>query len=378
MSWGITKQIDCFSPVGWNEETIPYWDEATNSKLSLNAPLGSSVYNERWNDFLSAFKVHLDGKGWFDKAVLYLDEVSEAKLNDVVSMVHGNDKSWKLGIAYSHGLSNSSKANFYDMSGILEDASNDGIAGDKISTFYTSCTQTRPNNYVTPDNSTAEMTWMAWHAFNEGFDGYLRWAFDYWRLWDPFDARDGGHTAGDFSMVYRASNNAPSEVLSSIRFEMLREGIQDFEKLRILKATLETSSDPKDVEVLNGLLLIISKFGKASGVEAQQLIIEGQDAIASITDTSFTIANDNFSTDNVDETFIYPNPTDGIVNVVIQDTTLKKVPITLFDLQRKLVAEGNYEIENGDIPISLVGLPIGMYLLRLGLKTPRSFKIIKK
>ena len=72
MSWGITGQIDCFSPVGWNEDTIPHWDEASNGIVNLNAPLGSTVYNERWDDFLTAFKTFLDAKGWFDITVLYL------------------------------------------------------------------------------------------------------------------------------------------------------------------------------------------------------------------------------------------------------------------------------------------------------------------
>lgn len=293
MSWGITKQIDCFSPVGWNEAIIPYHDEATNSTINLNAPLGSTEYNVRWNHFLTAFKIHLDSKGWFNKVILYLDEVSEAKLLNVTSLVHGNNANWKLGIAYSHGLSNASKANFYDLSGILEDASNNGITSDKISTFYTSCTQTRPNNYVTPENNPAEMTWMGWHAFKENYDGYLRWAFDYWQLSDPFDARDGGHTAGDFSIIYRGSNGSPSEILSSIRFEMLREGIQDFEKLKILKTSLEGSSNPYDQEILNELNNIINDFDRTSGVGAKQLIIRGQKAIADITLGSFSYCKVN-------------------------------------------------------------------------------------
>ena len=123
MNWGITKQINCFSPVGWNEANIPYWDEASNTRLNLNAPLESTLYATRWDHFLSAFKLYLDSKGWFDKTVLYLDEVVESKLLNVASVVHGNNPNWKLGIAYSHALSNDSKANFYDLSGILEEAS---------------------------------------------------------------------------------------------------------------------------------------------------------------------------------------------------------------------------------------------------------------
>lgn len=304
MSWGITKQIDCFSPVGWNEASIPYFDEASNTIKDLNAPLGSNDYNTRWDHFLTAFKIFLDSKGWFNKTVLYLDEVSETKLNHVVSVVHGNNSNWKLGIAYSHGLSNASKANFYDLSGILEDASNNGITADKISTFYTSCTQTQPNNYITPENNPAEMIWMSWHAFNEGYDGYLRWAFDYWRLNDPFDARDGAHTAGDFSMVYRTSNTTPLNIMSSIRFEMLREGIQDYEKLRIIKSILENSSNPNDQAVLNQLEDVIDDFVRTSGLNAEQLVTNAQNIIKDISLNSLNIKK----VQSLEGIKIYPNP----------------------------------------------------------------------
>lgn len=282
MSWGINKQINCFSPVGWNEDVIPYFDETTESFKNLNAPIGSATFSSRWDHFLTAFKSHLDSKGWFDKTVLYLDEVSEEKLNSVSAVVHGNNANWKLGIAYARGLSVESKSKFYDLSGILEDASNEGIPEDKISTFYTSCTQTIPNSYVTPANSPAEMTWMGWHALSEKYDGYLRWAFDYWRSTDPFDMRDGGHTAGDFGLIYRNSNNAPMSYSSSIRLEMLRDGIQDFEKVKILKQRLEASNDPFDQQALGSLNQMIEKFGKTSGEAAIQLVTDAQKMIVQI------------------------------------------------------------------------------------------------
>lgn len=281
MSWGINKQIDCFSPVGWNEDEIPYWDEATNSMKNLNAAIGSSTYNTRWNHFLTAFKTFLDTKGWFDKTVLYLDEVAHSKLNDVFTMVQNNNSTWKIGIAHTSVLSTSNSTQLYDASGILGTTSTAGRSG-KITTFYTSCTQGKPNSYVTPETSLAEMVWMGWHATREGLDGYLRWAFDFWQLNDPFDARDGAHTAGDFAMVYRSSNNSPSKYLLSLRGILLRDGIQDFEKLKIIKVSLQSSSNPHDHNVLNGLNAIIDNFKSSSGAAAETLVIKGQKAIEDI------------------------------------------------------------------------------------------------
>ena len=47
------------------------------------------------------------------------------------------------------------------------------------------------------------MSWMAWYAQARGFDGYLRWAYDYWTKPDVTDIQDGANTAGDFNMIYR-------------------------------------------------------------------------------------------------------------------------------------------------------------------------------
>ncbi len=292
MSWGITGQISCFSPVGWNEDIIPHWDEASNAMVNLSAPLGSATYHTRWDHFLTAFKIFLDGKGWFDSTVLYLDEVEQEKLDDVFNMVTNNHSDWKIGIAHTTALSATNSDKLYDASGILSTASSNGRAG-KISTFYTSCTQTRPNTYVSPENSLAEMTWMGWHASKESLNGYLRWAYDNWQLTDPFDARDGAHTAGDFAMVYRMSNDSPTKFFPSLRLLMLREGIQDFEKIKVLKANLEASSDPQDQDKLNAFNAIIDQFGPNSGVGAETLVKDAQKAITEITKGIFSYCKVN-------------------------------------------------------------------------------------
>ncbi len=69
-----------------------------------------------------------------------------------------------------------------------------------------------------------------------GYDGFLRWAYDAWTEDPVRDARFGSWPAGDCFLVYPGGN-------SSVRFEKLREGIVDFEKIRILKAQAAASKD---------------------------------------------------------------------------------------------------------------------------------------
>jgi Glycoside hydrolase 123, catalytic domain len=65
----------------------------------------------------------------------------------------------------------------------------------------------------------------------------LRWAYDAWPA-DP--VRDSRHVlwpSGDCFMIYPGGG-------SSIRFEKMREGIVDFEKLKILRNKAAKSTDP--------------------------------------------------------------------------------------------------------------------------------------
>ena len=79
-----------------------------------------------------------------------------------------------------------------------------------------------------------------------GYDGFLRWAFDAWPA-DPLrDARYGSWAAGDCYMVYPGGS-------SSIRFEKLREGIVDYEKMRILRELVAKSSNASAKKLLSEL-----------------------------------------------------------------------------------------------------------------------------
>lgn len=262
MSWGINRQINCFSLVGWNT-SVGYTDSAGQPQ-TLELTVGSDAYNALWNDFLTSFKAHLKEKGWFEKTVLYMDEAKESEMHDVVSLIRKHDASWKIGLSGSK-IPSEIEQYLYDYSTIL---GYDRSSNNTISTFYTSCSQSIPNNYVTSRNNPAEMCWMAWYAKAKGFDGYLRWAYDYWTQIDPVNIQDGSNAAGDFSMIYRDGNTPSAKPVSSIRFELLREGIQDYEKIGIL-------SDP-------GLNSAIQKFTTTSGTDAKELVEEAEKLLKEI------------------------------------------------------------------------------------------------
>jgi hypothetical protein len=93
---------------------------------------------------------------------------------------------------------------------------------------------------------------MAWYAMAAGFDGALRWAFNSW-VKDPLrDSRFRTWPAGDTYIVYPQGR-------SSIRYERMLEGIQDFTKVSILKAKLEKSKDQANLTQLNAKIAKLNK-----------------------------------------------------------------------------------------------------------------------
>jgi len=89
---------------------------------------------------------------------------------------------------------------------------------------------------------------MGWHAALKGYNGYLRWAFNCWVATPLQDSRFRSWSAGDTYFVYPGPR-------SSIRFERLVEGIQDYEKIRILKAEFTQANNTTALNKLNSLLV---------------------------------------------------------------------------------------------------------------------------
>ncbi|MFA7584269.1 MAG: DUF4091 domain-containing protein, partial [Proteiniphilum sp.] len=84
-------------------------------------------------------------------------------------------------------------------------------------------------------------------------DGMLRWAYNSWVENPLTDSRFRTWPAGDTYMVY-------PDARSSIRFERLVEGIQDAEKIRILRKQYTDINSPESLAKLQKLEEAIAFF----------------------------------------------------------------------------------------------------------------------
>ncbi|HSB93755.1 MAG TPA: DUF4091 domain-containing protein, partial [Flavitalea sp.] len=101
----------------------------------------------------------------------------------------------------------------------------------------------------------------------KNMDGYLRWAYNSWTATPLADSRFTAWPAGDTYQVYPGP-------MSSIRFEKLIEGIQDYEKIQILKNEFAKTDQSK----LRELESILSAFEieELSRIPAELMVIEAK------------------------------------------------------------------------------------------------------
>ena len=282
-AWGIDQRIDAYGILGWNRDEIPYWSEEFQATRILSAPPGSAAHSAVWRKFLPQFSAYLKERGWFEKTYLAVDE-APAQMEQVVSVVRSDDPDWKMALSHFDAYLPQSVAQHVDImnvfAGIGETAVSSRTQG-QLWSLYTSCHSdeqmpvTRVNSLLTRDSNPADVEWLTWYVDKLGMDGYSRWAYDFWRSPDSFDPRQGtAHTTGDFSLIYRSSNDRDLEPVTSVRLEMLRQGILAFEKRRVLRDLLTRQSHASGLQTLDALLGdgYISVAGAAQGSAKDDLM----------------------------------------------------------------------------------------------------------
>ena len=235
MDLGIDKQIDCYTLVPWHY-VFDYYDCATNSTKQVKCEPKQQAYRELILPFLKDFAAHLKAKGWFDRTCIAMDERPMDQLQAAWEVVREADPGYRIEGAMNYKVGETGLIDqmhdisiSYDDAHVPVDYLNARRANGQKTTFYTCCGPDRPNTFTYP----AESAYLGWHASTLGFDGYLRWAYNSWTARPCQDSRFVTWASGDCYLAYPTG--------SSIRMERLTEGIQAYEKLRILRPTLNAA-----------------------------------------------------------------------------------------------------------------------------------------
>ncbi len=248
---GIDQNLQAWSPVNMPHRdyaVIHYRDTAGGEVRRLKVTAGTADYERVWGQFARSFQEHLKQKGWLGMTTVGLDEISTADLDRIVPvfrkvapelklMVSGGDEKGKYSdfspeMAFHFGYVNS-EVPLPDMAARRKQG--------KRTLMYTANTPLRPNTFIFSKPMESRM--LPWLVWKYDFDGYIRWAWNFWldQFWRQPQYK---WRSGDMFFVYPGDGGP----LDSIRSEMLRKGAQDYECLWMIRAKLAQLTDKNRVQ----------------------------------------------------------------------------------------------------------------------------------
>jgi hypothetical protein len=254
MDLGVTDMINCYSLLTWNNQ-VHYNDMEKKELVTLELKAQSDEYAEFWTVFLKDFTRHLKAKGWLEITNIAMDERSPADMQAALKVLETAAPELGISLADNH-------KSYKQYPGIKDISVGANSVVDKEdiitrraeglnTTWYVCCADPFANMFTF--SAPAEAVYAGWHTVAADLDGMLRWAYNSWVENPLTDSRYKTWPAGDTYMVY-------PDARSSIRFERLIEGIQDAEKIRILRKQYSDENTSESLAKLNELEEAIKYF----------------------------------------------------------------------------------------------------------------------
>lgn len=272
MSLGIDSYINCYSMIPWELE-FDYYEEGCDTLRTMRAAPEEKAYSDYWTPFIKDFESHLKEKGWFGITRIAMDERPVPRMLEAIRIIRQASPEMGISLAGDRHPEIEAELTDYCVSFLAEHPvpiSERRARGD-ISTWYTCCAEKYPNTFTISPLS--EAAWIGWRTLAADYDGYLRWAVNSWTADPMTDTRFRTWCAGDTYMIYPDGR-------SSLRFDKLVEGIQDYEKMRIL---IDEWNAADQLDKVAELTRALSRFdykhlseSASTGREASEAIEEGR------------------------------------------------------------------------------------------------------
>jgi len=213
---------------------------------------------EGYRIYLTALRDHLRDKGWLDRFRIHITDEPHGHQLEPYAVLAGYVREFAPEFAIMEALDVKDDFEFFQkhcdvwvpqlgrfnqsLDRMLE-----RLADGKEVWIYTCLfpNGAYPNRFV--DYPLIKTRVLHWINFRWGFTGYLHWGFNQWRGGDTFEVLEPPHEGstflppGDAWIVYPGDR----QLLDSIRHEAMRDGVEDYELLRVL-----ASRDPEKAESL--------------------------------------------------------------------------------------------------------------------------------
>lgn len=277
---GVGPRIHAFGFLGFRPpEELRYFHTGENRSVEERVEIGDQRWTEVWTAFFDAFTAHLRDRGWLDDVWIAIDERDEPIIEAAVELLEEVAPALadRLSIAGSESIASYAddlslntlyvpdvpfeyERTYIDESEIERDDSNTTTISPgtvqerrrdgKTTTFYTGGTPSHPNKLTF--SPAAESRVLPWVAAKSRLDGYLCWSYTNWPE-DVYVNPTERYIQGGEYFVYPGPNGP----VSSIRWELLREGIEDYE---LLRATGDESFLGSDERVREAISAVTSEL----------------------------------------------------------------------------------------------------------------------
>lgn len=244
MDLGVKKQINCYSMIPWSYR-LQYLDEESGiRKHAWDAIPGTEEFEFMWAPFLQDFVKHLKEKGWLEITNIATDERSPEEMDATVALMQKYAPELGFAMADNHA-SYRRYPNIKDCSVaqrqlyLTDEELQQRKAKGHVTTFYVCCSTFFPNTFSYSQPFEAEL--LNWHAIVKDYDGQLRWSVNSWPDNPEYDSRFRLWGSGDTYSLYPYGR-------TSMRFERMRDGVEAYEKVRILRE--KYSDRPEDLKPL--------------------------------------------------------------------------------------------------------------------------------
>lgn len=256
---GIGPRIHAFGLLGFRPPEYLDYCDGEGERVKERVEVGDERWTEAWTAFFDAFVPHLEDRGWLADTWLAVDERSEDVLEEAVGFLEAEAPELvdRLSIAgsadadpYADDLSLNTmyvpSIPFGFERSLIDESDLDGerdvetMSRDRVharreagetTTYYVAGTPSNPNRLTC--SPAVESRLLPWIAADNDLDGLLVWSYVSWP--------EGVYTDPTFQYVQGDEYLAypgPDGPASSIRWELLREGIEDFELLAAADAAV--------------------------------------------------------------------------------------------------------------------------------------------
>lgn len=274
---GLGPTIAAYSMLAFHsEEHLTYTDTRTGKRVYEEVELGGERWREAWGAFLRDFSAHLRQRGWLADTWLSFDERPPETMTVVRDFVHEvapefDERIAVAGTLDTEGIAHNLSVGWRDLEKVTDELVKRRRQAGKRTTFYVYGWPPHPNTLAFSPAVEARM--LPWIAAQRHLDGLLRWSYNSWPA-EVFTDPVFVFVQGDEYLVYPGEKGRP---MSSVRWEQLREGIEDFELVAQVRERLETGE--ADPERLRRALRLATRHhdgrekDPADLVEARRLVV---------------------------------------------------------------------------------------------------------